>query len=159
MEEAWGVLKEEIEGSQLLGDMPFNEGLDVGVRLRSLDSMIKTLQGLRNLFNRYFEFLYNDGRGIDAIEDSTLYDSYSKWIDTISRTLTPVEINVPFSQLLEERKQAEFRSLVLAKRFKTLATQVDEKLQKLTSRHTNLQESAFEENHANGMDMSRSLAP
>ena len=154
------VLFEEINDSQLLGYMPcLGEDLDVGVRLRSLDSMIKTLQGLRNLFNRYFEFLYNDENGIDAIEDSTLYNSYSKWIDTISRTLTPAEINVPFSQLLKERKKAGFESLLLAQKFQDLATQVDAKLQELTSRHTNLQKSAFEEDHAIGMDMFRSLAP
>jgi hypothetical protein len=147
MEEAWGVLSKEIEGSQLLQDMPFHEGLDVGVRLRSLDSMITTLQGLRDSLDGYFNFLDRDGRGIDAIWNINLFRFYEDWTSA-ERGLEPTDTYDPFLQLIEEREKSTFNSLALAQRFKDLSYNVNAVLRHLTEREKSLRNSAYHDNQA-----------
>jgi hypothetical protein len=147
MERGWGVLLEEINDSQLLGDMHLDESLDVGLRLLHLDSTITTLQKLSSLLDGYYNFLDRDGRGIDAIWDINLFHFYEDWTST-ERDLEPADMYDPILQLIEERKEPTFDSLALAQRFQQLSIDVCFWIKRLTESAKNLRYNAFHDNRA-----------
>jgi hypothetical protein len=135
LKRGWGVLKEEINDSQLLGYMPsLGGGFDVGLRSRVLGGMIDTLEGWLSTIKGYYGFLHNGGQGIDnAAHESFLLHLFDQCVPP-QDTIKAKDRYAPLSQFREERKNEGFRSLDLAEGFETLSSQVEAKLNDLTTR-------------------------
>jgi hypothetical protein len=131
MEEAWGVLSKEIEGSQLLGD---KSPLDVGLRSRVLGGMIDTLEAFLSYIEGCHDFLHNGGIGIgNAADESSLSRRFDECVPP-QDGIKAEDRFAPLKQYIQERNKEGFRSLDLAKKFQTLADQVKAKLKELTER-------------------------
>ena len=134
LKRGWGVLKEEINDSQLLGYMPSFESFDVGLRSRVFDGMIDTLEGSLSTIQGYYDFLHNEGKGIgNAADESFLLHFFDQCVPQQER-IKPEDRYAPLNQFIEERETPTFNSLDLAEKFQTLANQVKAKLNDLTKR-------------------------
>ena len=129
------VLLEEINDSQLLGDMPFfGEGFNVSLRSLVLQGKIATVRGLYDYIRGCHDFLHNGGKGIGNAADQS---SLSRFFDVCVPPQDGIKPEVryaPLDQFIEERKNEGFRSLVLAEGFETLSSQVEATLKDLTTR-------------------------
>ena len=142
LERGWGVLKEEINDSQLLGYMPsLGGGFDVGLRSRVFDGMIDTLEGSLSTIQGYYDFLHNvhnEGKGIgNAADESFLLHFFDQCVPPQDK-IKAEDRYAPLEQYKAERKKEGFRSLDLAEMFQTLANQVEAKLTELTKRQNAL---------------------
>jgi hypothetical protein len=139
LKRGWGVLKEEINDSQLLGYMPsLGGGFDVGLRSRVFDGMIDTLEGSLSTIQGYYDFLHNGGKGIgNAADESFLLHLFDQCVPPQDR-IKPEVRYAPLEQYKAEREKEGFSSLDLAEMFQTLANQVEAKLTELTERQNAL---------------------
>jgi hypothetical protein len=135
LERGWGVLKEEINDSQLLRD---KSPLDVGLRSRVFDGTIATLRGFKDYIQGCHDFLHNEGQGIgNAADESFLLHLFDQCVPP-QDTIKAEDRYAPLEQYKAERKKEGFSSLDLAETFQTLANQVEAKLNELTKRQNAL---------------------
>ncbi len=141
LQRGWRVLFEEINDSQLLGDMPFfGEGFNVSLRSLVLQGKIATVWGLYDYIQGCHDFLHNGGKGIgNATDESSLLRFFDECVPP-QDGIKPEDRYAPLSQFREERKNEGFRSLDLAEGFETLSSQVKATLEDLTTQQKALLE-------------------